>query len=230
MSSSNQISIKSTPHSSLKPEPYHHGNLRQALLESAMEIVEQNGIEALSLREVARRANVSPAAPYHHFKDKAAILGELAQIGLERLATNSRQAIVGISHPLEKLNQIGVAYVLYAFDHPNQFKLMFSTELPQASAYNFDDPAQTVLLEILRDCVKIGCINIKDEQSLRLAAIRSWALVHGLATLIVSGPLGHSIKTRGQVIELTRQITGDENIDISPEKTASKSKTHSRKR
>jgi AcrR family transcriptional regulator len=210
-----------------KPEPYHHGNLRQALLESALELVEQDGIDALSLREVARQANVSPAAPYHHFKDKATILGELAKIGLERLAQNSQQAIVGIQNPLEKLNQIGVAYVLYAFEHPNLFKLMFNSEPAESPSQTLDDPAQAVLLEILRECVNVGCITIKDEANLRIAAIRSWALVHGLATLIVSGPLGQSIKTRGQVIELTQQITGSPVSDTNADEI--KPKTRARK-
>jgi AcrR family transcriptional regulator len=212
-----------------KPEPYHHGNLRQALLESALELVEQDGIDALSLREVARQANVSPAAPYHHFKDKATILGELAKIGLERLAQNSQQAIVGIQNPLEKLNQIGVAYVLYAFEHPNLFKLMFNSEPAENPSQTLDDPAQAVLLEILRECVNVGCIPIKDEASLRIAAIRSWALVHGLATLIVSGPLGHSIKTRAQVIELTQQITGSPIFDTNAEAITPKAKPRAKK-
>jgi AcrR family transcriptional regulator len=229
MSSSALNTDPSKPNSSLRPEPYHHGNLRQALLTSAMDIVEQDGIEALSLREVARRANVSPAAPYHHFKDKASILKELAQIGLAQLAQNSQRSIQKIKNPFQKLNQIGVDYVVYAFEHPNQFKLMFSTDLPQTSDRTVNDPAQSLLLEVLRECNALGQIKIQDEQSLHIAATRSWALVHGLATLIVSGPLSRTVTTKAQVIQLTRQIMGDdqecadpEAVEVAPKRRAKK--------
>lgn len=222
MSSSilNQSHLKA--HSSLKPEPYHHGNLRQVLLSSAMEIVEQAGIDALSLREVARRANVSPAAPYHHFKDKASLLNTLAEIGLAQLAENSQRSIVNIKNPYQKLNQIGVDYVVYAFEHPNQFKLMFSTDATGQTDQSTVDPAQTVLLEVLRECSKLGQIKIQDEPSLRIAATRSWALVHGLATLIVSGPLSHTVTTKAQVIQLTRQVLGDDEDCVEPVETKPK--------
>ena len=223
MSSSNSISSKSNLNSSLKLEPYHHGNLRQTLVQSALDIIEKDGIDALSLREVARRAKVSPAAPYHHFKDKTALLDELSKISLIELAKHFKKAISKIENPLHQLNQIGVTYVLFAFEHPNLFKLMYDTEQTEQT-----DPAQAVLLEILRECVSIGCIQIKDEKSLQIAAIRSWALVHGLATLIVNGPLSKSITTKAQVIELTQTITSGEER-IQPLEVALKPKTRSKK-
>ncbi len=217
MSSSLEIPNKINP----KLEPYHHGNLRQTLLESALEIVEQDGIDTLSLREVARRAKVSPAAPYHHFKDKTVLLEELSKISLTELAKHFKKAIAKIENPLQQLNQIGVTYVLFAFEHPNLFKLMYDTEQTEQT-----DPAQAMLLEILRECVSVGCIPIKDEKSLQLAAIRSWALVHGLATLIVNGPLRKNITTKAQVIELTKAITSGED-GFQPVEVPKKPKTRS---
>jgi AcrR family transcriptional regulator len=201
-----------------KSEPYHHGNLHAALLEAARTLVEELGMDGFSLRELARRAGVSPAAPYHHFKDKSALIRALAEESQVRLGISSHQAIQGIIDPTQKLSALGVAYVLYAFDHPSEFRIMFRQELksplgkPQTSLEQNEtiapDPAFQLLKDTLIECRQAGCIPITNEQALEIASINMWALVHGLATLIIDGPLSQTIRTREQVIELTRQITG----------------------
>jgi AcrR family transcriptional regulator len=200
-----------------KTEPYHHGNLYATLLGAARTLVEEVGIDGFSLRELARRAGVSPAAPYHHFKDKAALIQALAKESQARLGISSHQAIEGITDPIQKLSLLGVAYVLYAFDHPSEFRIMFRQELhsplgkPPTNLEQTDvvapDPAFVLLKDTLIECRDAGCIPITGEKALEIASINMWALVHGLATLIIDGPLIHTIRTREQVIELTRQIT-----------------------
>ena len=198
-----------------KPEPYHHGNLRATLLETAQILVGEVGADGFSLRELARRANVSPAAPYHHFKDKAALIRALAKESQERLGLASQAALEGITHPVMRLSALGVAYVLYAFEHPSEFRLMFRHELhsplgatnQEQLEMNKPDPAFVLLKQTLIECRNAGCIPITSEKALELATISTWSLVHGLATLIVDGPLMHTIRTKEQVIEVTRHIT-----------------------
>jgi AcrR family transcriptional regulator len=200
-----------------KSEPYHHGNLHATLLEAARALVEEVGIDGFSLRELARRAGVSPAAPYHHFKDKAALIQALAQESQARLGIASLEAIKGITDPMQKLSMLGVAYVVYAFDHPSEFRIMFRQERhsplgkPPTNLEQTDviapDPAFVLLKQTLIECRDAGCIPIAGEDALELASINMWALVHGLATLIIDGPLSQTVRTRDQVIELTRQIT-----------------------
>ena len=199
----------------IKSEPYHHGNLHATLLEAARTLVEEVGIDGFSLRELARRAGVSPAAPYHHFKDKAALIRALAGESQARLGIASLKAIQGITDPLQKLSMLGVAYVVYAFEHPSEFRIMFRQELHSPlGATTFEnqvattpDPAFVLLKQTLIECRDAGCIPIPNDTALELATISTWALVHGLATLIIDGPLVHTIRTKAQVIELTRQIT-----------------------
>ncbi len=198
----------------IKSEPYHHGNLHATLLEAARALVEEVGIDGFSLRELARRAGVSPAAPYHHFKDKAALIQALAGESQARLGMASLEAIEGITDPLQKLSMLGVAYVVYAFEHPSEFRIMFRHELHsplgetnQELEVNKPDPAFVLLKQTLIECRDAGCVPIINDQALELATISTWALVHGLATLIVDGPLMHTVRTKQQVIELTRQIT-----------------------
>jgi AcrR family transcriptional regulator len=208
---------RSTLERPLKSEPYHHGNLYATLLEAARALVKEVGIDGFSLRELARRAGVSPAAPYHHFKDKAALIQALAGESQARLGIASQQAIEGITDPMHKLSALGVAYVVYAFDHPSEFRIMFRQELHSPlgkSQTNLEqaeviapDPAFVLLKDTLVECRNAGCIPITSEEALEIASINMWALVHGLATLIIDGPLSQTIRTREQVIELTRQIT-----------------------
>jgi AcrR family transcriptional regulator len=84
-----------------RPDGYHHGNLRQALLDAARDLVHESGVESLTLRKVARRAGVSTGAPYHHFADKADLVYALARQSLEQLDQASEAALIGIEAPRE---------------------------------------------------------------------------------------------------------------------------------
>src|SRR5215467_9614279 len=112
----------STP---LEKRPYHHGDLRQALVRSALEILSEGGVGRLSLRAAARRARVSAMAPYRHFADKEALLAAVAEYGFRELATRLTAATATAADPRAGLAALGVAYVLFACDQPNLFKLMF---------------------------------------------------------------------------------------------------------
>ena len=173
---------------------YHHGALRAALLEEARLLLAEGGIGAVSVRSVAGRVGVSHAAPYHHFPDKASLMAALAMEGFERLkaAFENAQRDAG-PEATERLAAIGRAYVEFAVADPELFRLMFRNDscgsplsepgqqLQSASRSAFD-----YLLEAVAAGQLAGTVAPADPQELALAA---WSGVHGLALLLVDGPL-----------------------------------------
>src|ERR1700738_1201887 len=103
---------------------YHHGNLRPALVRAAMELLEESGETALSLRAVARRAGVSPAAPYRHYADREALVSAVAAVGYRDLAEQLAAAHPSPPTP-EQLAGVAIAYVQFALDRPALFRIMF---------------------------------------------------------------------------------------------------------
>lgn len=170
-----------------KADTYHHGHLREALLEAARELVIQGGVEALTLREVARRAGVSTAAPYHHFADKAELVGALARKSLTELDHVSGAAIDGIADPRLKLQALGVAYVMFAVEHPAEFRLMFRPEI--GSPFEHADPHDMLAFGHVLDVVAELRAHGVGEGDVQTGAVAAWSLVHGLAALLVDGPL-----------------------------------------
>src|ERR1044071_9801724 len=108
-----------------EPRPYHHGDLRRALVEAARRLLESEGPTALSLRAVAREAGVSPAAPYHHFKDKCELIDAVAHEGWEELGQAIAKARATAPSAREALTNIGVAYVCFARDNPALYRVMY---------------------------------------------------------------------------------------------------------
>lgn len=188
-----------------KTDTYHHGHLREALLESARALVQEAGVDGLTLRAAARRAGVSTAAPYYHFANKAELIDALTQQSLEELDRVSREALAGAATPQEKLKAIGVVYVVYAVTHPAEFRLMFRADKGAffATPTAAQAPVYGVLLEVIDGLHGEGMGG--DPQT---AAIAAWSLVHGLAALLIDGPLhalGSDIAT---VRTLAENVTG----------------------
>jgi AcrR family transcriptional regulator len=155
---------------------YHHGDLPRVLLEAAVQAIEEVGPAAVSLRDLARRAGVSHAAPAHHFGDKAGLLTALAADGFLRLAATLRQAYQETGSFLE----VGVAYVGFAVSHRAHFEVMFRPEL-----YRTDDPELVQAREQARSLLYPPAAELagaSDHQGMA-AGVAAWSLVHGLATL-----------------------------------------------
>jgi AcrR family transcriptional regulator len=190
-----------------RPDSYHHGNLRQALLEAARDLINEAGVEKLNLREVARRAGVTTGAPYHHFADKAELVYALSRQSLEDLDHASQAALEGIDEPRAQLRAIGVAYVLYAIDHPAEFQLMFRPEM--GAPLDFADPETAPVFRILLRVVTAcrAAVGIQGNDGRDAAAISAWSLVHGLASLLVDGPLYTMRADRERVRALAVGIT-----------------------
>jgi AcrR family transcriptional regulator len=157
--------------------PYHHGDLRRAILDAAIESISAGGSAGLSLRDLARRAGVSHAAPIHHFGDKAGVLTALAAEGYELLATQL-EAVAG------DFLEAGVAYVRFAVTHPAHFEVMFRPD-----TYHRDDPAVVAARTRAGAVLASGVRGRTDAQDARLTGVAAWSLVHGFATLWSTGAL-----------------------------------------
>jgi AcrR family transcriptional regulator len=163
--------------------PYHHGDLRAALLAAAEAELAERGIEAFSLRQVARRAGVSHAAPAHHFGDAGGLLTALAAEGYQQfLAAQARREATAAPDARAQLVAAGLGYVDFALTRPALFRLMFGSSRP-----DFDDPglnqAASAAYTHLADQVhRAGGRSVTEE-----AAV--WALAHGLADLLAAGRL-----------------------------------------
>jgi AcrR family transcriptional regulator len=167
--------------------PYHHGDLRKALLQAAEDLLEEQGLQAITWRAVARRVGVSHAAPRNHFDSLAGLLGDLAADGFERLAERSRCAMADGSSPQQRMHAFGQAYILFALDHPNLFALMFRSELLDRKSPRLRE-ASAALMNMLA-----AAAGAKDEQAISLKSAQrmalAWAEVHGLAVLLIEGRL-----------------------------------------
>lgn len=169
--------------------PYHHGDLRQALLDSSLALIEEEGLQGLSLREVARRAGVTHQAPYHHFKDRAAILAALADEGFVLLLA-SMQAEQEKAHraPGAQLAAAGRGYVHFALAHPAHFRLMFRPELCEGAEPSLAGAAAYGLLVEAVTAVQQGGEAPRREAATQIALC--WSAVHGLASLLLDGGMG----------------------------------------
>ena len=165
-----------------KLPPYHHGDLRRALLDAAMVMLQAEGPTALGLRELARKVGVSAAAPYRHFDSRVALLEALAIIGYQRFTKAVTQA-AGESPPARKLAVMGQAYVRFALDNPNLFRLMFSPELERSAR-----PALRMAADAAFSSLR-AVITAPGEDDGRIAALRAWTQVHGLAVLLLDGQI-----------------------------------------
>lgn len=174
----------------MKRESYHHGDLRETLLTACLRLIETEGIGAVSLRRVAREAGVSPGAPYHHFADRAALLGALAGRGFALLAADLTAVREKTEDPVTALTEITDAYVAFAIDHPAYFRLMFRPELSQpdkdAEAEEAGEAAFAALADTVADCVRVGALPADSTGVLTVAV---WSLGHGIASLWLDGQL-----------------------------------------
>lgn len=161
---------------------YHHGDLRAACVRAAMELLEEGGETALSLRAVARRAGVSPAAPYRHYEDREALVSAVAAVGYRELAERLAAAHPSPSTP-EQLARVAIAYVQFALERPALFRIMFGEPCDRD---NDERVAATTAVSLyVREIVRRGFPQA-DADALATAI---WALVHGLAFLHLDGKL-----------------------------------------
>ena len=166
-----------------RPKPYHHGHLRDALLQAAKKILEKDGLPDLSLRRVAQAAGVSTAAPYYHFADKKALLDAIAAEGFSTLRNEMLVRMEKEANPRARRQACGVAYVAFALRNPALFRLMFGGDDAPSAAPELAGPRE-LAFDVLQQAVAAESPAGKADPFQCLAL---WALVHGVAKLILEG-------------------------------------------
>lgn len=159
---------------------YHHGDLRAALLDAGLTALESTRIEDLSLRQIARDVGVSATAVYRHFPDKRALLTAMAAAGIERLADQQRRAADAAPH--DGFGATGRAYVRFALANPALFRLIFAYTCPDGETVFGNSMAAQMLQHYARE-------STASEDEARRLVVQAWAVVHGLAMLMLDGQL-----------------------------------------
>ncbi|KZB87390.1 TetR/AcrR family transcriptional regulator [Amycolatopsis regifaucium] len=157
--------------------PYHHGDLRRAVLDAAIAAITEHGPAGVSLRDLARRAGVSHAGPVHHFGDKAGVLTALAAEGFGLLA----DALAAAEERTRDFVEVGVTYVRFAIKHRAHFEVMFRPEL-----HREDDVALVAARDRAGDLLTSGASSVSDDA---MAGVAAWSLMHGFANLWLTGAL-----------------------------------------
>ena len=168
---------------------YHHGDLRRALLDAALGMLAREGGAALTLREVARRAGVTHAAPYRHFTDKQALLAAVAEEGFRMLSSEmASSAREQVGDPRRALEAIGTAYVRFATSQRAHFQVMFGKDIDWSRDHGgleeTADDCFGVLISAVQACQTVGAVRPGDPL---IPALCAWSMVHGLSELIANG-------------------------------------------
>jgi AcrR family transcriptional regulator len=201
-------------------KPYHHGALHSALVEASIALAREGGPDRVILREAARAAGVSHSAAYRHFADREALLAEVSSFARNELAAEMRRRVNRAKDPRRRLRAVGTAYIDFALTEPGLFRTAFTSH-PATSRDTEDDrgtgredPSHTteiadpfdVLGQVLDEAQAAGLLDPRRRPGAEIAA---WSAVHGLAGLLVDGPLPTSaagIKfARGQVLDLVER-------------------------
>lgn len=175
---------------------YHHGNLREALLKAARQLIEQRGPEGFTLAEAARLAGVSPAAPYRHFRDRDALLAELARGGFERFADVLAEAWDG-GRPtsLKAFERLGQAYLKFAHEERASYAAMFEAAFATAPAPELKMASDRAFDVLQRACEALSAALPEAQRPpTRLMGLHVWAMAHGAASLF-----GEEGPARGKV-------------------------------
>jgi len=175
-------------------DTYHHGDLHRALIQAALELAAEENDWNFSLREVARRAGVSHNAPYNHFPHKRDLLDAAAAAGHDLLRSELTAAVAKIADPRAALSKMSSAYVSFGIKNPVLYRLMFSVA-PSGPAWRPEEvltawvASRAVLENILRRGARIGIFDpaLTRKSELQIAALYTWAVVHGLTMLAIDG-------------------------------------------
>ena len=192
----------------MKKKAYHHGDLKNALIDAGMEILNNEGLTGLSLRSVAQKAGVSHSAPYAHFKDKQALIAAISTEGLRKLYN----ILSGVAKhhedkPLDQLYEVAWAYVDFALDYTGLFKVIFSSAIEREHDYpdfvevsplNFD-----LTIEVIKNNQAAGHLQSGDPS---LLATGIWSMVHGFIFLYLENQIPSRILNQHEIKSLLNKI------------------------
>ncbi len=187
----NLNNVKTRPGKAAKapPRPYHHGDLRLALILAGESLLAERGVEGFSLREAARRAGFSPGAPAHHFGDTRGLLTAIAALGFAGLREALAVADAAASGRPARLKAQGIAYVRFALARPARFDLMWRKNLldVEDEAFARESAAAFRLLHNAVQGRKAGGTETPEKDDIQPMAAAAWSLVHGFAALAREG-------------------------------------------
>ncbi len=168
---------------------YHHGNLREALIQAALTLMAERGLAGFAIAELARAVGVSPAAPYRHFRDRNAVVAEVARRGFEQLAAelDAAQSAAG-AHPIAALERCAQAHLAFAKREPAVYAAMFDGGFP-VKDYPEVLRAREAAFAVVRRGAQVACDQGRGQRQppALMVALHLWSLVHGIAGLFVSG-------------------------------------------
>lgn len=197
----------------MRKKPYHHGDLKNSLIEAGKRILAKEGVNGLSLRKVARQAGVSHSAPYAHFTDKQALIAAISTDGFQLLYEKLAETIQRYrGDPHRQLIESAWTYIQFAVEEPDTFRIMFSEVLEREKDYPaFVDVSQRtfkLVEEIVASCQEAGILRAGAPD---VTAVVVWGLVHGIISLVSMGQVSHTIleqfDLRDMIIFGMNQIT-----------------------
>ena len=185
-------------------DKYHHGDLKNALIEAGLDILSKEGVQALSLRKVARKAGVSHAAPYAHFADKQALIAAIATEGYARLYQDLAEVAAHYAgDPSQALIEVAWAYVQFAVNHPDHFKVTFSGIVENETDYpeyvEQSKKSLKLVMDLVTDCQEVGLLTAGDSE---LLAISIWAGIHGFISLLLGNQIPSAVLERFTLREI----------------------------
>ena len=174
---------------------YHHGDLKNALIKAGVEILSKEGIEGLSLRKVAQRAGVSHSAPYSHFPDKQSLIAAISTEGFNQLYAELDVAVLAYpKSPKKQLQQGALAYLQFALNNTDTFKIMFSGVLEKEKEYpafvEISHKTFQRVVDVVRACQGAGIMRATSPEMMAVAA---WGQVHGIVSLALEGQISHTV-------------------------------------
>lgn len=193
------------------------GSLRDTLVDAAVTLIARKGPQGFSLREVARRARVSEAAPYWHFADREALLAAVAERGFEEMAQGMMEIWSQEADPAERFRALGIGYVRFALAQPSYLRVMFGSEVPDKAEHPALKAAGertfALLVQAITECQAAGQVRGGDPEAFAVAA---WSSVHGLAALLIDGKLKDRAPTTADAERLAQTITDCVMLGLAP--------------
>ena len=177
---------------------YHHGDLKNALIKAGVEILAKEGVGGLTLRKVAKRAGVSHSAPYAHFKDRQSLIAAISTEGFRKLYNELDAAVSAYAdNPKAQLLEAVWAYVQFAMNNTDTFKIMFSGVLEKEKDYpsfvEISGKTFERVVEIVQSCQNVGILRPGASE---LVAVSVWGQVHGIISLALEGQISHRVLDR----------------------------------
>lgn len=203
-------------------EAYHHGDLRRALLDATLRLVEQNGPQGFTLRAAARAAGVTPGATYHHFEDKDALLVAVAEEGFELFRKELEAAAQRpAASPRDRSRNVGTAYVLFAVKHPTRFRVMVGIGMQDRLRSGAALGEAKATFRLVRDVLIHGLEEGPDDAVSEREVLGWWSVVHGLAFLAIDGHLGRAAATPARIENVVEEVLAALDARAHPRRSGS---------